>query len=69
MAALQKLELSKVAIISQTQPIYVVIISALILLQMPSFREIIGGLFLTAGCLIMILGRSRKRKPGAFLTK
>lgn len=65
MTALQHLELSKVAIISQTQPIYVVLIAATILGQMPTFREIMGGLFLTVGCLIMVLGRSRKIKKPA----
>jgi len=62
MMALKRLELSKVAVISQTQPIYVVILSLLILGQLPSFLEIAGGIFLTAGCLIMVLGRTRKHR-------
>jgi drug/metabolite transporter (DMT)-like permease len=62
MMALKRLELSKVAVISQTQPVYVIILAFSVLGQLPTFREIIGGLFLLGGCLIMVLGR-RAKKP------
>ncbi len=52
--ALKRLELSKVAVISQSQPVFVIIIAFLALGQLPTFREIVGGIFLTLGCLIMI---------------
>jgi uncharacterized membrane protein len=52
--ALKRLELSKVAVISQSQPVFVIVIALLALGQLPTFRETIGGIFLTLGCLIMI---------------
>lgn len=60
LSALQRLDLSKVAVISQTQPIFVILISFLILGQLPTFREIIGGIFLTSGCLLMVVSRYRR---------
>jgi drug/metabolite transporter (DMT)-like permease len=57
--ALKKIELSKVAVISQSQPVFVILIALLALGQLPTFREIIGGLFLTMGCLIMIISRQK----------
>lgn len=62
MMALKRLELSKVAVISQTQPIYVIVLALAFLGQFPTFREIVGGIFLLGGCLIMVLGR-RAKKP------
>ena len=62
MMALKRLELSKVAVISQTQPIYVICLALIFLQQLPTFREIVGGLFLLVGCLTMVLGRSRHIK-------
>jgi len=59
MMALARLELSKVAVISQLNPIFVILIALLLLGQLPSFREITGGLFLSIGCLIMIFAKSR----------
>jgi len=55
--ALERMELSKVAVISQTQPIWVIIIAATALGQLPSVREVVGGLFLVGGTLLMIVGR------------
>lgn len=55
--ALKRLELSKVAVISQGQPVFVIIIAVLALGQLPTFREVTGGIVLTAGCLIMIASR------------
>jgi len=52
--ALKRVELSKVAVISQSQPVFVILISLLALGQLPTFREVVGGVFLTMGCLIMI---------------
>ncbi len=55
--ALERMELSKVAVISQLQPVFVLVISFLFLSQLPTAREMIGGLFLLMGCLLMIGGR------------
>jgi uncharacterized membrane protein len=59
MMALARLELSKVAVISQSTPIFVILIAVALLGQLPTFREIVGGLFLSIGCLIMIFARYR----------
>lgn len=65
--ALKRLELSKVAVISQSQPVFVIIIAGLFLHEIPTFREVTGGILLTAGCLIMIAARymslRRPRRP------
>ncbi|MBD3258338.1 EamA family transporter [candidate division GN15 bacterium] len=63
--ALRRLELSKVAVISQSQPVFVILIALLLLGQLPTFREITGGLCLTAGSLLMIVGRYRFKRPKA----
>lgn len=62
MMALARLELSKVAVISQTRPVFVILLAFGVLSQLPTFREIIGGLFLTSGCLIMAFSRQRQKK-------
>lgn len=60
--ALKRVELSKVALISQIQPVFVVLIALLALGQLPTAREIAGGLILMAGCLIMVLSRHGNRQ-------
>ena len=57
LSALKRLELSRVAVISQSQPIFVILIAFAFLGQLPTFREILGGIFISAGCLLMILAR------------
>jgi len=57
--ALKRLELSKVAVISQSQPIFVIVTALLVLGQLPTLREMTGGLFVLAGCVLMI-GVGRK---------
>jgi len=59
--ALRRLELSRVAVISQSQPVFVIIISLLVFSQLPTFREIVGGIFLVSGCLLMIVARYGSR--------
>ena len=60
--ALARLDLSKVAVISQGQPVVVIVIALLALGQFPTVREVYGGIFLITGCLVMILGRKRRRR-------
>lgn len=62
LSALRRLELSKVAIISQSQPVFVLLIALLVFGQLPTFREFTGGLCLMIGSLMMILGRTRFRR-------
>lgn len=67
--AIEKMELSKVAVITQSQPMFVIILSFLALGTLPTFREVIGGLFLIAGCVVMIVPRvGRHRRPGSETT-
>jgi len=60
--ALKRLELSKVAVISQIQPVFVMLIALLSLHQLPTLRETTGGLFLLFGIVVMVWGRYRKRQ-------
>jgi drug/metabolite transporter (DMT)-like permease len=55
--ALKKVELSKVAIISQLQPVFVLLIALTFLSQIPTLRELIGGILLASGCLVMVTAR------------
>jgi uncharacterized membrane protein len=59
LTALKRMELSKVAVISQSQPIFVMILAYSFLSQLPTFREMIGGLFIIAGVILMALSRYR----------
>jgi drug/metabolite transporter (DMT)-like permease len=60
--ALKNLEVSKVAVIQQSQPLFVAILALVALSQTPAPREIIGGLFVIGGCLLIIISR-RKVRP------
>lgn len=59
LAALKHIEVSKVALINQSQPVFVAIMALVALNQTPAPREIIGGLFVIGGCLVIILGRKK----------
>jgi len=62
MLALKRMELSKLAIISQLHPVFVILIALTFLSQLPTAREVTGGLFLVIGCVVMIWGRRHRRK-------
>jgi len=55
--ALKRISLFRVAVISQIQPVFVILIALFVLGQLPTFREITGGICLIAGCLLMIAAR------------
>lgn len=57
--ALKYLEVSKVALINQSQPVFVAILALVALSQTPAPREIIGGLFVIGGCLLIIVSRKK----------
>lgn len=59
LSALRRLELSKVAIISQTQPVFVIVVALAVFGQLPTVREFLGGAFLVSGCALMVLFRRR----------
>ncbi len=62
LVALKYIEVSKVALINQSQPVFVAIMAFLALKQTPALREVMGGVFVIGGCLLIIL--SRKKNPG-----
>jgi len=57
--ALKYADLSKVALINQSQPVFVAILAVLTLQQSPAPRELIGGLLVIAGCLVVIISRKK----------
>jgi drug/metabolite transporter (DMT)-like permease len=59
LVALKHIEVSKVALINQSQPVFVAIMAFFALNQTPAPREIIGGLFVIGGCLLIILSRKK----------
>jgi drug/metabolite transporter (DMT)-like permease len=63
--ALKHLEVSKVALINLSQPVFVAILALLALSQAPAPREIIGGLFVIGGCLLIIVSRGQVRPANA----
>lgn len=60
--ALKHIEVSKVALVNQSQPVFVAILALVALSQTPAPREIIGGVFVIGGCLLIIVSR---RKVGS----
>jgi drug/metabolite transporter (DMT)-like permease len=65
LAALRHIEVSKVALINQSQPVFVAILALLALNQTPALREIIGGVFVIGGCLVIIISRKKIRPANA----
>jgi drug/metabolite transporter (DMT)-like permease len=59
LVALKHIEVSKVALINQSQPVFVAIMALLALNQTPALREIIGGVFVIGGCVLIIVGRKK----------
>ena len=57
--ALKHIEVSKVALINQSQPVFVAILALVALSQTPAPREILGGLFVIGGCLLIIVSRRK----------
>lgn len=58
--ALQKIHISKTALVSQSQPIWVGVLASTILRTIPSQREWLGGAVVLAGCILLITGRGRR---------
>jgi drug/metabolite transporter (DMT)-like permease len=65
--ALKHIEVSKVALINQSQPVFVAILALVALSQTPAPREIIGGIFVIGGCLLIIA--SRKKTQAKVISK
>jgi uncharacterized membrane protein len=64
LVALKYLEVSKVALINQSQPVFVAIMAFLALNQTPAPREVIGGVFVIGGCLLIIVSRKKRPRQG-----
>ncbi|MFH1728803.1 MAG: DMT family transporter [Pseudomonadota bacterium] len=58
--AIKYLEVSKVTVIRNTNPIFVIILSILFLNYYPEFKEIIGMICLLMGTVILVLGKRKK---------
>jgi drug/metabolite transporter (DMT)-like permease len=59
LVALKHLEVSKVALINQSQPVFVAILALVTLSQTPAPREIMGGVFVIGGCILIIVSRKK----------
>ena len=57
--ALKHIEVSKVALVNQSQPVFVAILALMALSQTPAPREIVGGVFVIGGCLLIIMSRKK----------
>jgi len=56
--ALQMIHISKTALVNQALPVWVALLSFLLLRTVPSTREWLGGAVVVAGCVLLILGRT-----------
>jgi len=56
--ALERLDVSKAALVNQVQPLFVFLVAFLFLGTIPSVREFAGGLLILAGCVALISGRA-----------
>jgi drug/metabolite transporter (DMT)-like permease len=57
MHCLRNLDISRAALINQSQPLFVAIYSAILLHTLPSRREWTGGLLIVAGALLLVSWR------------
>jgi drug/metabolite transporter (DMT)-like permease len=62
--ALQKKHISKISIVTQSQPIFVALLAFIILQTIPTQREWLGGAAILVGCAMLVLGRERPRRRG-----
>ena len=60
--ALKHIEVSKAALVSQAQPIFVVLLAILLLNQYPSGKTLLGGALIVAGGAGVYIFRSRKNE-------
>jgi uncharacterized membrane protein len=58
--ALKNLEVTKVTLIGQIQPVFILILSLFILSERPCKEELIGGGLILVGCLGLVLFRNVK---------
>jgi drug/metabolite transporter (DMT)-like permease len=54
MYCLRYLEISRATLIQQAQPVFVAVLSSILLRALPSRREWVGGLLIVAGCLFLV---------------
>jgi drug/metabolite transporter (DMT)-like permease len=57
LAAVRRIPVTKAAIVTQTSPVFVMVLAVLLLGQFPTLRELAGGVLVMVGCFAMILAR------------
>jgi chloramphenicol-sensitive protein RarD len=57
LAAVRRIPVTKAAIVTQTSPVFVMVLAVLLLGQFPTLRELAGGILVLVGCVVMILAR------------
>jgi drug/metabolite transporter (DMT)-like permease len=57
LAAVRRIPVTKAAIVTQTSPVFVMVLAVLLLGQFPTLRELAGGILVLVGCFVMILAR------------
>ncbi|NNF06691.1 MAG: DMT family transporter [Candidatus Eisenbacteria bacterium] len=63
--SLRHIDVSHASLILQTQPVFVAIMSALILHALPSRREWVGGIFIILGCFLLVHWQRAVRRQTA----
>jgi drug/metabolite transporter (DMT)-like permease len=59
--ALIHIEVSKTALVNQTQPLFVAVLSMLFLTIYPTSREVAAAVLILTGCVLLIQRRSRRK--------
>ena len=63
MYALRHIDVSRAALVNQTQPLFVALFSAIALSTLPTRREWVGGILIVAGCLMLVRWTWKRRLP------
>jgi len=61
-AALRRIEVSKTALLNQTQPLFVALLALLLFARLPGGREALGGLLILGGTVLLVASRIPFRK-------
>ncbi|MBL7190980.1 DMT family transporter [bacterium] len=59
--SLKHIEISKTSLVSQTAPIFLILFVLIFQNKLPTVREFIGGLFIVAGCSLIVLLRPHRK--------
>jgi uncharacterized membrane protein len=61
MNALKLIPLTRAAVVAQTYPVFVLLLSLAVWGQVPTLREMTGGMAIVTGCVVMILTREQRQ--------